>query len=131
MILRTNMKFQTMKKLKSKKIIVKDTIMNLKIVLNQFHEGKQRGTNKMILSQFHDQMMIIQMMKVSNQRVKREIILKKVLENKDQISGRLKSLANKKSLLMISKSDKTPKKALQCVTQKELMETINLKGSLH
>lgn len=130
MILRTNMKFQMMKKLKLKKTTAKGTIMSLKIVPNQFHEGKQRGTNKMILSQFRDLMMIIQMMKVSNQRVKREIILKKVLENKDQISVRPKSLANKKSLLMISKFDKTPKRALQCVTQKELMGTINLKGSL-
>ncbi len=71
--------------------------MSLKTVLNQFHDERLNGINKMIPNQFLDLTMAILMMKVSNQKVKREITLKKAPENKGPISVRPRSSASKKS----------------------------------
>ena len=71
--------------------------MSLKTVLNISHDERLNGISKMILNRFLDLTMTTMMMKVSNQKAKREITLKKAPENKGPISVRPRSSASKKS----------------------------------
>ncbi len=71
--------------------------MNQKIMLNLFPEERQNDTNKMIQSLFHEMMTIIQMMKDSSQKARRETTHKKGLENKDPTLEKHKLSASRKS----------------------------------
>lgn len=92
--------------------------MSLKTMQNQSHEEKQRDTSKMILNPFH-QLKSRAVMTSLSKKGKNEIILKRVQENLEIISGRHKLLTSRRNLSMILIKDKARIKILLFEIKKE------------